>query len=188
MAELMCWGSMRQGLKSQHPVRQYAGALLAGCAGLAINIALLNTADHFGVVTARGGFQKLAKLWFSMPLVTTGVASLWSGIGLPAPETGLFMVSFKVGVGLCMSAIYPVIEPRLPGNWVTKGLAYAAAVWLANAAIVLPLLGEGFAGYRSLTPGGMAWFAFAHTAFFLILAYIFPMTRDGDWRVEAISA
>ena len=54
-----------------------------------------------------------------------------------------------------------------------KGFVYAALVYLLNAALVLPLLGEGFAGIRSLTPVGIVAFAIAHTAFFLTLASLY---------------
>ena len=80
------------------------------------------------------------------------------------------MAAFKVAAGLMVALVYAAIEPALPGRWWAKGLFYALLVWLLNAPVVLPLLGEGFAGARSLTSIGMITFALAHIAFFLVLA------------------
>jgi uncharacterized membrane protein YagU involved in acid resistance len=91
---------------------------------------------------------------------------------LPDPGSALFQASFKIAVGLAMALIYVVIEPYLPGTRIIKGLIYALIVWLVNAAIVLPALGEGFAGAHSLTATGMIAFAVAHTSFFVILALL----------------
>jgi hypothetical protein len=66
-----------------------------------------------------------------------------------------------------------VVEPLLPGTALMKGLLYALAVWLANAFIVLPWIGEGIAGSANLDAGGMIYFAFAHTVFFVLLALLY---------------
>jgi hypothetical protein len=74
-----------------------------------------------------------------------------------------------------------LLSPALPiGPWL-KGAIYAAAVWLLNAAIILPLTGEGFAGTAHLGAAGITWFAAAHTLFFLLLAWGYGrlMRRDG---------
>jgi hypothetical protein len=47
-------------------------------------------------------------------------------------------------------------------------------VRLANAAVVLPAIGEGF---RHLGLAGMAWFAAAHTLFFVVLAVLYARWR-----------
>ncbi len=77
--------------------------------------------------------------------------------------------------------------PLLPGPAWLRGLAYAAAVWVANAAVVLPLIGEGFAGRNDLSLAGMAWFAAAHTVFFVMQAVSFrsfhPVPADIPARV-----
>lgn len=73
-----------------------------------------------------------------------------------------------------------VLEPYIPGSPWRKGAVYAAAVWLANAFIVLPWIGEGIAGHRYLTFAGMAYFAFAHTVFFLLLAVLYERLHKSD--------
>ena len=57
------------------------------------------------------------------------------------------------------------LEPILSGSAVIKGLVYALLVWLANAFIVLPWIGEGIAGSGFLSAAGMIYFTVAHTSF-----------------------
>lgn len=148
----------------------YLRALLAGAAGLVVNFLLLGLADRLGIVTARGGFQRLVKLWTGPALRALGVDRAWAALDLPDPSGPLFTTGFKVVVGLVMAMIYLGIQPLLPGPALEKGLVYALLVWLINAALVLPALGQGFAGMKMLSATGMIVFAAAHTAFFLVLA------------------
>lgn len=160
--------------------RTVGHALLAGAIAIGINIFLLNLADRFGVVTARGGLQRLVKLWLAGPVTQSGIGGFWVAVGLPGPDTAIFKTGFKVAVGLGMALFYAVaLEPRITGSALSKGLAYAVLVWLLNALIVLPLLGEGPAGSRVLTPLGMIFFALAHTAFFVVLALVYEALRSG---------
>lgn len=153
--------------------------LVAGAVALAVNMILLWLADHFGIVTARGGFQRLTKLWTTPWLVATGADALWSRWQLPDPGSALFMAAFKIAVGLMMALVYAAIESALPGRWWMKSLLYALLIWLLNAAVVLPLLGEGFAGTDSLTGLGIITFALAHTAFFLVIAGLYRPRHRG---------
>ncbi len=66
-----------------------------------------------------------------------------------------------------------VIEPVLHGPPWVKGSAYAAGVWLINAFVALPLVGAGIAGVRTLSLGGILYFAVAHTVFFVLLAELY---------------
>ncbi|HVJ53420.1 MAG TPA: hypothetical protein VM689_13215 [Aliidongia sp.] len=148
-------------------------ALLAGAVAIAVNIALLDGFDAAGIPTAHGGLQKLVKLWASPPLAALGADRLWTGLGLPGPETPPFMLGFKVGVALVMALIYALlIAPRWQHRPLWAGLVAALLFWIANAAIVLPLLGEGFAGMSTLSGLGILCFALAHTGFFLVLALL----------------
>lgn len=154
-----------------------AAALLAGGLAIAVNTALLAAADAIPLVTARGGLLKLLKVAFGDTLTRLGAGALWARSGLPAPDSNTFQLGFHVVVGLAMALLYGLaLEARLAGPPWRKGLVYAAAVWIANAFIVLPLLGEGIAGSRSLSLLGMAWFAAAHTVFFMGLALLFVRT------------
>lgn len=148
-------------------------AILAGSIALAVNFACLLSADALGIVTARGGFQRLVKLWLGPVLETIGIGSAWRAWALPDPGGAVFMVGFKIVVGLGMALAYAAVVGRLPGRTLVKGLWAAAGIWLLNAGLVLPLLNEGFAGARSLTALGITVFALAHTAFFVVLALVY---------------
>ena len=103
-----------------------------------------------------------------------------SGDALPIPAGRAFQAGFHIVVGLAMALLYAlVLEPVLRGPSWLRGLIYAVAVWLANAAVVLPATGEGFAGSRHLTLAGMVWFAAAHTLFFVVLAVLYARLRGG---------
>ncbi|GLK86893.1 hypothetical protein [Ancylobacter defluvii] len=148
----------------------YLKALLAGLVALAVNFLLLGLADRFGVVTARGGFQRLVKLWTGPALHRLGVDRAWATLHFPNPNGPLFTNGFKVAVGLGMALIYVRIKALLPGAAFEKGLVYALLVWLINAGIVLPALGQGLAGIKTLSAIGIVAFAIAHTACFMVLA------------------
>jgi hypothetical protein len=162
-------------------------ALLAGVIAIAINILLLNLCDAAGIVTARGGLQRLVRMWMGGPLTQIGVADLWAAAGLPGPDTALFRNGFKISVGLAMAVFYALVFEPLVARLSTlmKGLAYALFAWVINAVVVLPLLDEGIAGARLLTALGMICFALAHTAFYLALAYIYAWLGAGAARRQA---
>ncbi|MHB1567124.1 MAG: hypothetical protein ACYCXG_10495 [Acidiferrobacter sp.] len=49
---------------------------------------------------------------------------------------------------------------------------------LIDAAIVLPLLGEGFAGWVVVPLSGMLYFAMAHAVFFVFLGIAYDYLRN----------
>jgi hypothetical protein len=130
--------------------------LISGTIAILANMAALALCDLAGVATAHGGLLKLVRMVTGLPSMGTAGQQ-----------------AFHVLVGLAMALAYGLaLEPRLPGKALTKGLIYAALVWIANAALVLPLTGEGFAGHRHITLLGILLFAAAHTLFFALLAVI----------------
>ena len=153
-------------------------ALLAGAIAIAVNTALLAAADRIPLVTARGGLLKLISPYVGPVLRQAGVGRTWAELGLPVPGGTVFQLGFHVVVGLGMAVLYGLLlEPVLPGRPWVRGLLYAMMVWLANALVVLPLLGEGVAGSGTLGGAGMAYFAAAHTVFFVLLAILFDRLR-----------
>jgi hypothetical protein len=140
-------------------------ALLAGAVAIALNIASLAAAKLVSLDTGSGGLLKLLVI-------------LIGGIVRVAPN-GPFQAAFHFSIGLAMALFYAfVLEPLLPGPGWLRGFLYALAVWLVNALIVLPAIGAGFAGARRLTPAGMAWFAAAHTLFFVSQAILYTRLRQ----------
>lgn len=134
--------------------------IVAGAAAIVINTLALKAADLVPLATAHGGLLRLVRKV------------------LPLPADGGFQVIFHLIVGLLMALFYAwLLEPRLRGGAVLKGILYAAVVWLLNALVVLPLTGEGFAGSAHLTMAGMIWFAAAHTLYFVLLAIWYVRIR-----------
>ncbi|HVJ35003.1 MAG TPA: hypothetical protein VND94_17965 [Terriglobia bacterium] len=135
-------------------------ALPAGTIAILLNTAALAVADLVHLPTAHGGLLRLLQGFI--------------GDLIRFPTDRGFQTAFHILVGLAMALFYAVVvEPVLPGRSWCKGLIYALAVWVVNAVLVLPVTGEGFAGSRSLSLAGMAWFAAAHTLFFVALAVLY---------------
>jgi len=140
-------------------------ALLAGAVAIALNMATLAAAKLVSLDTGSGGLLKF------LVILTGGVVRV--------PSSGAFQAAFHISIGLAMALFYAfALEPLLPGPSWLRGLLYAVAVWLANALIVLPAIGEGVAGSRRLTLAGMAWFAAAHTLFFVAQAILYARLQQ----------
>lgn len=164
--------------------RRAGSALLAGGIAIALNTFVLSLADVAHLPTAHGGLLKLLMLWFGP------VADQLAGfVGRPDVRLWLtraasFQLGFHILVGLIMAVVYALfVSPLLKMGPLAKGLICALAVWLANAAVVLPSIGEGFAGRVHLTIAGIVAFAAAHTLFFLVLSFGFEtLTRTAPAR------
>jgi hypothetical protein len=155
-----------------------AASLTAGAIAIAVNTALLAGADAIGFTTARGGLLKLLKSLASDLAPHLNLTDAWNDAIAPAASGDLFRNGFHVVVGLLMALFYAyVLEPMLPGRPVVKGLIYAVLVWLLNALVVLPGIGEGIAGSRYLGLSGMIGFAAIHTVFFVLLALLYARFR-----------
>ena len=151
-------------------------AVLAGLIAIVINTALLQVADLIPLQTAHGGLLKLLQLLVGDMVRASGLSNFWLSAGLPAVDTAIFKLGFHVLIGLLMAVIYAVmLEPFLNGSAIKKGLLYALLVWLVNAVVVLPWIGEGFAGNQHLTLAGILYFAVAHTVFFVLVSWAYAL-------------
>jgi hypothetical protein len=137
-------------------------AVAASAIAIAVNTALLSAADYFHLVTARGG---LLSLFLQVARRYVTVSSIYRTYG--------FQQAFHIVVGIIMGIAYAFLFVRLRGSAWRRGAVYGALVWAANACIVLPLIHQGFAGYRVVSVGGMLYFACAHMVFFLLCAVLF---------------
>lgn len=162
-----------------HPQRsRWKAALISGSVAIILNTLVLKAADRVPLATAKGGLLRLLVSFFSLPLTKMGIASLWLRYGAPAPDSPLFRTGFHLFVGILMALFYSyVVDPVLPGGDLYKGVIYAIVVWTINAAFVLPATGEGIAGSAHLTIPGIAWYATAHTLFFVSVAMIYGRLR-----------
>ena len=155
--------------------------LTAGLMAIVVNTGLLEAADRMHVVIGHGGLLEFLRRmieWLADPDSAPEARRL---VSLPVFATPSFKIGFHVVVGLLMALFYtrvmePLLLPQRLAPWL-KGSVYALLLWVANATIVLPALGQGFAGSQALSIGGMLYFAFAHTVFFLILAWVTAVLR-----------
>jgi hypothetical protein len=155
-------------------IGRLGSALLAGAVAITLNTLALRAADLISLPTAHGGLLRLLSRWLSRPLQYLGISSAWSAASFAEPNAPVFQTGFHFFVGMLMALFYAfALEPVLSGGPFVKGAIYAAVLWLFNACLVLPATGEGFAGSVHLSVAGIAWFAAAHTLFFLTLAYMF---------------
>lgn len=140
-----------------------SAALLAGGIAIILNTAALGAADWVPLSTAHGGLLRLLGLFFG---------------GWKSPPSHEFQVFFHIIVGLAMAMLYAcLLEPRMAGPSWLNGTLYGIFAWLANAVIILPATGEGFAGSINLTLSGMIWFAAAHMLFFVLQAILYARFR-----------
>jgi hypothetical protein len=152
-------------------VSRVAAALVAGTIAIVSNILALDAAWLVPLDTGNGGLLRFL-------VMLTGGA-------FPVPAGAVFQTGFHFVVGLAMALFYAfVLEPWMRAPSWLRGVLFATAVWLINALIVLPSIGEGIAGSRDLTLAGMAWFAAAHTLFFLVLATLFARLRSVSARSD----
>jgi hypothetical protein len=165
--------AMQNGKRRIRGLRLYA-ALLSGAVASGANMALLGTASAAGITTAHGGllhlFEKTVRHLATF-LHLVAQTNQWSI--LPVSSVW-FQNGFHVITGLFMAVFYAyILDQRLYGRPLAKGLLYGTAVWLFNAFAVLPLTGEGIAGSAHLNAIGMISFAIAHLAFFEVLSALY---------------
>lgn len=155
---------------SFHNARILSVALRAGTIAIIVNMLMLAAADEFGLVTARGGLLKLVTTYLVAQMSQHGGDQAASWL---TDITGahVFQAAFHFVVGLFMAVVFV----KLAGGYLERyawpaGLFAAIFVWIINATVILPLLGEGIAGKHVISPAGIAYFAITHTAFFIHLS------------------
>ena len=162
---------------------------VAGALAIAVNGILLEAADWMHIDIGHGGLLKLLHQLLDHRLEEFGLTCARNRSALCTIPEPIFKLGFHIAVGLLMALLYTcAVEPLLPqrlNTWL-KGAVYALLTWLLNAAVVLPALGQGFAGSRELGVGGMVYFAFAHTVFFLLLARLTAYLRDRPARADGV--
>jgi hypothetical protein len=93
---------------------------------------------------------------------------------LPAPGSLSFWILFHTFIGLLMSIFYVYCFEKLlswPG-W-RKGAIFSLIPWIINSAVVMPLLGKGFAASSAITPVGMIYFFIANASYGILLGYFY---------------
>jgi hypothetical protein len=152
-------------------------ALLCGALATAVNMAILATLGPARIRTTHGGLLRLLAL---------GVVRVGHSPGInpayPADAQPLFAAGVSGGIPyrygpvdgrrLCIFSGTPA-----PSSPLLRGVLYGTAIWLLNALIVLPAIGEGIAGQYHLSAAGMGGFAGAHMSYFLTLSFLTSSLR-----------
>lgn len=144
--------------------------LIAGTIAIVINILLLQLGSALGLQTGHGGLLK-----FLVAVTHLGPIQ-WQQSPLNILPSTVWKVAFHFVVGLGMALFYAIyLESRLRRVFtpIVSGLFYALGLWLVNAWMILPVLGMGIAGENAIPLSGMIYFAFAHTAFFVVLSLLY---------------
>ena len=162
--------------KPVHPFAPWA-CFLSGVVAITINTILLQWGTHRGWELGNGVLLRFMQPIVSPVLVHSGFSAWWMDASLPSPTGASFKVGFHVVVGLLMAVFYAAFERYVRLGPVAKGFIYAAAIYVVNAGVLFPMLGDGFAGYRIMTATGLIYFAFAHTAFFVLNAWLYEKLR-----------
>ncbi len=144
--------------------RLYKG-LVAGLVAITINTLVLKAAPLLHVDAGGGGLLKLTLLHTRQFLP----AEL-----LPTVKTAGFKLLFRYLTGLGMVGLYVLaFEPLLPGKGWVKGSLFSLLPWAINGFIVLPLLGQGVLGARTLTAAGIVYFFVANWIFGLLVGWVY---------------
>lgn len=156
--------------EKQRIIATVFAALLA----ILINTIILKAAPLFHINAAAGGLFGLLRLYLGPTFESLGLSALWSGAHLPAPGSLSFWIFFHTFIGLVMSIMYVYIFRKfIPGSGWQKGAIFSLLPWIMNSAIVMPLLGKGFAASSILKPEGLIYFFFANAAFGTLLGYFY---------------
>ena len=162
-------------------------ALVAAAGGLGGNMLLLAGADSIRLPTAHGGLLRLLLNIGGWCAARINQAQLWADVIVPGVSRKELQAGFHIVVGMLMAILYAyVLEPRLRFRPLISSIIYASVAWLVNGLIVLPLIGEGFAGSQHLDATGILAFAVAHTVYFVLLGTIYerlkPVVRGDHVR------
>jgi hypothetical protein len=159
---------------SQEPRIRLLAALAAGTAAVTMNMIALESANLIPLTTAKGGILKFGILCVSGASHLLRFASFSRLIAEVSGNVPQFEIPFHILMGLMMALGYAFfVEPHFNVRPFLKGWLYGLGVWLLNAALVLPSLGEGFAGIFDLSALGIIWFAASHFLYFAVLAWSF---------------
>lgn len=148
-------------------------AALAGVVAISVNTAMLKAAAPLGILAESGGLLRLFVSLLRGPAEALGITVLWTSVGLPPPASLIFWLAFHYATGFGMVCLYVLLEPRLPGRGLLKGSLFSLLPWLINGLIVLPALGQGVFGYRTLPLSGIAYFFVANWAFGAVLGEVY---------------
>jgi hypothetical protein len=122
-------------------------ALLCGALATVVNMAILATLGAARIRTTHGGLLRLLALGVIRVAHSPGINPTYPADAQLLFAAGWFQEGFHIVTGLLMAVVYVLfLEPRGGASPLLRGVLYGTAIWLLNALIVLPALGEGYCG------------------------------------------
>lgn len=159
-------------------MRRPSAAVLAGFIAVSVHTVLLLAARPFDLQVGAGGVLGMLRTAWGDAFQAMGIAGIWSGAGLPLPGSTAFWIVFHVVMGILLALAYAwLFEPRLKGTGMRRGLLFALLPWLIHSAVLMPLVGNGLAGYRVLPLVGIAWFFVANLVYGAVLGFCYGRFR-----------
>jgi hypothetical protein len=122
-------------------------ALLSGALATAVNMAILATLGAARIRTTHGGLLRLLALGVIRVAHSPGINPTYPADAHLLFAAGWFQEGFHIITGLLMAVVYVFfLEPRRGASPLLRGVLYGKTIWLLNALIVLPAIGEGYCG------------------------------------------
>jgi hypothetical protein len=153
-------------------------ALLSGALATAVNMTILATLGAARIRTTHGGLLRLLALGVIRVAHSAGINPTYPTEPQLLFAAAWFQEGFHIVTGLLMAVVYVFcLEPRCGPSPLLRGVLYGSTIWLLNALIVLPAIGEGIAGQYHLSAAGIGGFAVAHMSYFLTLSLLTSSLR-----------
>lgn len=134
------------------------GMLAAGFVGITVNTAILELAPLLHIHPGSGGLLQLLLLYAQRfaPRSLNALHSL--GLRKPPSFAGFLWFHYVTGMAAILVYFYLFAKHVRGARW-WRATVFALLFWLINASLVLPRLGQGFAGVRAVSPSGVLYFA-----------------------------
>lgn len=145
------------------------GMLAAGLVGITVNTAILKLAPLLHIHPGSGGLLQLLLLYAQRSGPGSLIALHSLGLRKPPSLAGFLWFHYVTGMTAILVYFYLFAKHVRGARW-WRATVFALLFWLINAGLVLPQLGEGFAGIRAVSPSGVLYFCFANWVFVVVSA------------------
>lgn len=145
------------------------GMLAAGLIGITVNTGILESAPLLHIHPGSGGLLQLLLLYAQRfaPWSLNALHSL--GLRKPPSLAGFLWFHYVTGMAAILVYFYLFAKHVRGARW-WRATVFALLFWLINAGVVLPQLGQGFAGIRAVSTSGVLYFFFANWMFVVVSA------------------
>lgn len=145
------------------------GMLAAGLIGITVNTAILKLAPLLHIHPGSGGLLQLLLLYTQRFAPRSLNALHTLGLRKPPSLAGFLWFHYVTGMAAILVYFYLFAKHMRGARW-WRATVFAMLFWLINAGLVLPLLGEGFAGIGAVSSSGVLYFFFANWVFVVVSA------------------